>query len=174
MCRDVHGVDISAEMIQRGQQRPRDLPNVHFHQGNGYDLAPFQSSIFDVVYCAFVFQHMPKTSVHFAEPYFVHYPYPMNFYTPAKVIQLTARAGCWVEELTDDIMVRARKRKHAGIGLDIADGDDLVDLKARNRQLQQCNSQLLQSLDRMLDNPAVRIAIAVRDRLRGVSAVARR
>jgi hypothetical protein len=76
--------------------------------------------------------------------------------------------------LTDDFMVRARKRKHAGIGLDIADGDDLVDLKARNRQLQQCNSQLLQSLDRMLDNPAVRIAIAVRDRLRGVSAVARR
>jgi hypothetical protein len=79
-----------------------------------------------------------------------------------------------VEELTDDFMVRARKRKQAGIGLDIADGDDLVDLKARNRQLQQCNSQLLQSLDRMLDNPAVRIAIAVRDRLRGVSAVARR
>ena len=74
---------------------------------------------------------------HFAEPYFVHHPYPMNFYTPAEVIQLTAKAGFWVEELTDDIMVRARKRKHAGIGLHIADGDDLVDLKARNRQLQQ-------------------------------------
>lgn len=70
-------------------------------------------------------------------------------------------------------MVRARKRKHAGIGLDIVGGDDLVDLKARNRQLQQANHQLLQRLDRMLDNPAVRIAIAVRDRLRGVSAVAR-
>ena len=63
MCREVHGVDISAEMIQRGQQRLRHLPNVRFHQGNGYDLAPFQSNIFDVVYCAFVFQHMPKTSV---------------------------------------------------------------------------------------------------------------
>lgn len=150
MCRDVHGVDISAEMIQRGHQRLRHLPNVYFHQGNGYDLAPFQSNAFDVVYCAFVFQHMPRTSVfnylrevhrvlkpegvvrfqvpnllqheqfesfkHFAEPYFVHHPYPMNFYTPAEVIQLTAKAGFWVEELTDDIMVRARKRQHAGVG----------------------------------------------------------
>jgi SAM-dependent methyltransferase len=208
MCREVHGVDISAEMIKRGQQRLRHLPNVHFHQGNGYDLAPFQSNVFDVVYCAFVFQHMPKTSVfnylreiyrvlkpqgvvrfqvpnlleheqfesfkHFAEPYFVDHPYPMHFYTPAEVIQLTAQAGFWVEELTDDIMVRARKRKQAGIGLAIADGDDLADLKARNRQLQQCNSQLLQRLDRILGNPMVRTAIAVRDRLQEVSGFARR
>jgi SAM-dependent methyltransferase len=208
MCRDVHGVDISAEMIQRGQQRPSDLPNVHFHQGNGYDLAPFQSSIFDVVYCAFVFQHMPKTSVfnylqevnrvlkpegvvrfqvpnllqhegfesfkHFAEPYFVRHPYPMNFYTPAEVIQLTAKAGFWVEELTDDIMVRARKCKHAGIALDITGGDDLVDLKARNRQLQQANNQLVKRLDGILGNPMVRTAIAIRDRLRGRSGFAPR
>ena len=37
-----------------------------------------------------------------------------------------------------------------GIALDITGGDDLVDLKARNRQLQQCNNQLLQRLDRIL------------------------
>jgi ubiquinone/menaquinone biosynthesis C-methylase UbiE len=208
MCREVHGVDISAEMIKRGRQRLRYLSNVHFHEGNGYDLEPFQSNSVDVVYCAFVFQHMPKTSVfnylqeiyrvlkpegvirfqvpnllqheqfesfkHFAEPHFVHHPYPMHFYTPAEVIQLTTRAGFWVEELTDDIMVRARKRKHAGVALDIAGGDDLVDLKARNRQLQQSNNQLLQRLDRVLGNPMVRTAIAVRDRLRGLSAVAPR
>ena len=208
MCREVHGVDISAEMIKRGHQRLRHLPNVHFHQGNGYDLEPFQSNSFDVVYCAFVFQHMPKTSVfnylrevyrvlkpegvvrfqvpnllqheefesfkHFAEPHFVRHPYPMHFYTPAEVIQLTTKAGFWVEELTDDIMVRARKRSHAGIGLDIADGEDLVDLKARNRQLQQYNYQLLQRLDRILGNPAVRTAIALRNQLREMSGLARR
>jgi SAM-dependent methyltransferase len=208
MCRDVHGVDISAEMIKRGQERLRDLSNVRFHQGNGYDLAPFRSDSFDVVYCAFVFQHMPKTSVfnylrevnrvlkpegvvrfqvpnllqhegfesfrHFAEPYFVHHPYPMNFYTPAEVIQLTAKAGFWVEELTDDIMVRARKRKPAGIALDITGGDDLVDLKARNRQLQQANNQLVKRLDGILGNPMVRTAIAIRDRLRGRSGFAPR
>jgi SAM-dependent methyltransferase len=208
MCREVQGVDISAEMIKRGQQRLRHLSNVHFHQGNGYDLEPFRSNSFDVVYCAFVFQHMPKTSVfnylqevyrvlkpegvvrfqvpnllqheefesfrHFAEPHFVRHPYPMHFYTPAEVIQLTTKAGFWVEELTDDIMVVARKRKHAGVALDITGGDDLVDLKARNRQLQQCNNQLLQRLDRIRGNPMVRTAIAVRGRLRGVSAVVRR
>jgi SAM-dependent methyltransferase len=208
MCHEVHGVDISAEMIKRGQQRLRHLPNVRFHQGNGYDLEPFRSNSFDVVYCAFVFQHMPKTSVfnylqevfrvlkpegvvrfqvpnllqheefesfrHFAEPHFVRHHYPMHFYTPAEVIQLTTKAGFWVEELTDDIIVRARKRKHAGIALDITGGHDLVDLKARNRQLQQCNNQLLQRLDGILGNPMVRTAIAVRDRLRGVSAIVRR
>ena len=208
MCREVHGVDISAEMVKRGQRRLRHLPNIYFHQGNGYDLAPFQSNVFDVVYCAFVFQHMPKTSVfnylrevyrvlrpegvvrfqvpnllqyeqfesfkHFAEPYFVHHPYPMHFYTPTEVIQFTVNAGFWVEELTDDIMVQARKRKLAGIGLDIADGDDLVDLKARNRQLQQCNDQLLQRLERILGNPVVRTAIAARDRLQEMSGFARR
>ena len=117
MCREVHGVDISAEMIKRGQQFLRHLPNVQFHQGNGYDLALFQSNVFDV-HCAFVFQHgaqdvvnhlrevyrvlkpeggvvrfqVPNLPEHeqfesfkyFAEPYFVHHPYPMHFYTPAE------------------------------------------------------------------------------------------
>ena len=71
-------------------------------------------------------------------------------------------------------MVRARKRKHAGIALDITGGDDLVDLKARNRQLQQANHQLLQRLDGILGNPMVRTAIAIRDQLRGRSGFARR
>jgi hypothetical protein len=97
----------------------------------------------------------------------------MHFYTPARSHPAHDQAGFWVEELTDDIMVRVRKRKHAGIALDITGGDDLVDLKARNRALQQANNQLLQRLDRILGNPVIRTAIAVRDRLRGRSGFAR-
>jgi SAM-dependent methyltransferase len=37
------------------------LPNVHFHQGNGYDLEPFADASFDLVDSGFAFQHMPKT-----------------------------------------------------------------------------------------------------------------
>jgi len=59
--REVHGIDISAEMVKRGQQRLAHLPNVHFHQGNGYDLEPFADESFDLVHSAFAFQHMPKT-----------------------------------------------------------------------------------------------------------------
>jgi hypothetical protein len=93
----------------------------------------------------------------------------MHFYTPAEVIQLTTKAGLWVEELTDDIMVRARKRKQAGTAAGIADDDDLLDLQARNRQLQTSNRQLMQRLERILANPMVRTGIVLRDRLGAVS-----
>jgi SAM-dependent methyltransferase len=61
LYREVHGIDISSEMVKRGQQRLAHLPNVHFHQGNGYDLEPFADESFDLVISGFAFQHMPKT-----------------------------------------------------------------------------------------------------------------
>jgi SAM-dependent methyltransferase len=61
LYREVHGVDISSEMVKRGQHRLAHLPNVHFHHGNGYDLAAFEDESFDLVLSAFAFQHMPKT-----------------------------------------------------------------------------------------------------------------
>lgn len=60
-CREVHGVDISREMVAKGAERLAHLPNVHFHHGNGYDLGNFADATFDLVYSAYVFQHMPKT-----------------------------------------------------------------------------------------------------------------
>jgi ubiquinone/menaquinone biosynthesis C-methylase UbiE len=60
-AREVHGVDISAEMVDRGAQRLAHLGNVHFHHGNGYDLGDFEDGRFDLVFSHFVFQHMPKT-----------------------------------------------------------------------------------------------------------------
>ncbi len=60
-AREVHGVDISAEMVDRGARRLAHLPNVHFHHGNGYDLGNFEAGHFDLVFSSFVFQHMPKT-----------------------------------------------------------------------------------------------------------------
>jgi SAM-dependent methyltransferase len=172
LCREVHGIDISAEMVTRGQERLRHLENVHFWHGNGYDLEPFDDARFDVVYCGFVFQHMPKTTVfnyllevhrvlkpdgvfrfqvpnilrddqfdafrHFVQPYFVHHPYPMNFYTPAEIVQLAVKARFWVEDLTGDIVVRARKRQRAGVARGLADhdlsllqGDNLFGLEKR-------------------------------------------
>lgn len=59
--REVHGIDIATEMVEQGQRRLAHLPNVQFHQGNGYDLEPFADETFELVYSALVFQHMPKT-----------------------------------------------------------------------------------------------------------------
>jgi ubiquinone/menaquinone biosynthesis C-methylase UbiE len=59
--REVHGIDIATGMVEKGQRRLAHLPNVQFHQGNGYDLEPFADESFELVYSALVFQHMPKT-----------------------------------------------------------------------------------------------------------------
>lgn len=60
-CREVHGVDISERMVEGGRERLAHLPNVHFHHGNGYDLAGFEDGSFDVVYSIVALQHMPRT-----------------------------------------------------------------------------------------------------------------
>jgi ubiquinone/menaquinone biosynthesis C-methylase UbiE len=60
-CREVHGIDISERMVAGGRERLAHLPNVHFHHGNGYDLAGFGDDSFDVVYSIVALQHMPRT-----------------------------------------------------------------------------------------------------------------
>jgi SAM-dependent methyltransferase len=59
-CREVHGVDISQRMVEEGRERLAHLPNVHFHLGNGYDLAGFGDSSFDVAYSIVALQHMTR------------------------------------------------------------------------------------------------------------------
>jgi SAM-dependent methyltransferase len=61
MCREVHGIDISAKMVQKGRERLAGVPGVQFHLGNGYDLAEFSDESFDLVYSVVTFQHIPKT-----------------------------------------------------------------------------------------------------------------
>jgi ubiquinone/menaquinone biosynthesis C-methylase UbiE len=60
-CREVHGIDISHRMVEGGRERLAHLPNVHFHHGNGYDLAGFEDGSFDVLYSIVALQHMPRT-----------------------------------------------------------------------------------------------------------------
>jgi SAM-dependent methyltransferase len=60
-CQEVHGIDISGRMVDEGRKRLAHLPNVHFHHGNGYDLAGFEDGSFDVVYSIVALQHMART-----------------------------------------------------------------------------------------------------------------
>ncbi len=154
-CTALHGIDISAEMIQQARQRLAHLPNVQLHVGNGYDLAPLDDHSLDLVFSQFVFQHMPKTTVynyfveagrvlrpgglfrfqvpnilrddhfaafhHFTQPWFVEHPFPMHFYTPGEVVSLLVRAGFWVEDMGDEIVVLARRTGVAGIDPTLAE-----------------------------------------------------
>ena len=57
---EVHGVDVSGEMIRQARERLKDLPNAHFHETSGVDFQPFPDDHFDTIYSAYVFQHVPS------------------------------------------------------------------------------------------------------------------
>jgi ubiquinone/menaquinone biosynthesis C-methylase UbiE len=206
---EVHGVDISTEMVERGSARLAHLPNVHFHKSNGYDLGTFADETFDVVFSWVVFQHVPKTVAynyltearrvlkpggkvrlqvpnilrsdhfnafrHFSQPYFVQYPYPMNFYTAYEIFKMLGEAGLPVDELDDRIVVVAH-RPVAGEADRFDDWRRLMGLPEvaplRDRihelegEVEQARSDVT-TMRRVYDHPAVRAARWVRRTIRG-------
>ncbi|MDX2032472.1 MAG: class I SAM-dependent methyltransferase [Blastocatellia bacterium] len=60
---EVHGTDVSAEMIRQAQERFRDAPNAFFHATNGLDFSIFPDAHFDVVFSVYVFQHVPTPEI---------------------------------------------------------------------------------------------------------------
>jgi SAM-dependent methyltransferase len=62
---EIHGVDVSDEMIRLAQERLHDTPNAHPHHGTGSDLSLFPDEKFDFVYSYAVFQHIPSREVVF-------------------------------------------------------------------------------------------------------------
>ena len=63
---EIHGVDISDEMIARAKDTLADLPNAFVHTSNGSTLDMFAEESFDFVYSYAVFQHIPSRDVVFA------------------------------------------------------------------------------------------------------------
>jgi SAM-dependent methyltransferase len=63
--REIHGVDVSDEMIRLARERLGDTPNAFPHHGSGSDLAIFPDAKFDFVYSYAVFQHIPSKDVVF-------------------------------------------------------------------------------------------------------------
>ncbi|MFN0086934.1 MAG: class I SAM-dependent methyltransferase [Blastocatellia bacterium] len=60
---EVHGVDVSAEMIRQARERFRESRNTFFHATNGLDFAAFPDARFDVVFSVYVFQHVPTPEI---------------------------------------------------------------------------------------------------------------
>jgi len=63
--REIHGVDVSDEMVRLAHERLRHTPNAHPHHSSGGDLAMFADESFDFVYSYAVFQHIPSRDVVF-------------------------------------------------------------------------------------------------------------
>ena len=60
---EIHGVDVSDQMIELARERLRDIPHAHVHATNGASLAQFADESFDFVYSFAVFQHIPSRAV---------------------------------------------------------------------------------------------------------------
>jgi len=60
---EIHGVDISDEMIALAREKLQDLPNAHAHVSDGASLSEFEDESFDFVYSYAVFQHIPSREV---------------------------------------------------------------------------------------------------------------
>ncbi len=63
--REIHGVDVSDQMIRLARERLRGIPNAFAHQNSGSDLSAFPDGKFDFVYSYAVFQHIPSRDVVF-------------------------------------------------------------------------------------------------------------
>ena len=60
---EVHGVDVSGEMIAQGRQLLAGVPNVHLHRNSGVDLLVLGDLRFDFAFSFIVFQHIPSQAI---------------------------------------------------------------------------------------------------------------
>ena len=60
---EVHGVDVSGEMVALAREGLRDLPNVTIYQNYGLDLAVVPDAPFDFAFSLLVMQHIPSRDV---------------------------------------------------------------------------------------------------------------
>ena len=60
---EVHGVDVSVEMVQRAKHFLRTTPNAHIYHNSGKDLRVLGDLKFDFAYSFIVFQHIPSRAV---------------------------------------------------------------------------------------------------------------
>jgi SAM-dependent methyltransferase len=60
---EIHGVDISAEMVDLARQNLKDIPNAQVHVTPDSSLASFDANSCDFVYSYLVFQHIPDRAV---------------------------------------------------------------------------------------------------------------
>lgn len=60
---EVHGIDVSQEMIAQSKEYLAQFPNVTTHCGNGSSLAPFADQSLDFVFSYVVFVHIPEKKI---------------------------------------------------------------------------------------------------------------
>lgn len=60
---EVHGVDVSGEMVAQARKALADTPNAFVYQNNGMDLTVVPPGLYDFAFSTIVFQHIPSREV---------------------------------------------------------------------------------------------------------------
>jgi SAM-dependent methyltransferase len=60
---EVHGVDVSGEMVRQAKLALGDRPNAFVYQNNGKDLVVVPELEFDFAFSSIVFQHIPSREI---------------------------------------------------------------------------------------------------------------
>src|SRR5947209_10745792 len=60
---EVHGVDVSGEMVARARQAGAAFPGAFVYQNNGKDLSVVADKKFDFAFSTIVFQHIPSRDI---------------------------------------------------------------------------------------------------------------
>ncbi len=60
---EVHGVDVSGEMVALAREALKDMPRARVYQNNGMDLSIVPVADFDFAFSTIVFQHIPSREV---------------------------------------------------------------------------------------------------------------
>jgi SAM-dependent methyltransferase len=60
---EVHGIDISQEMVEQARAALQHLPNIHIHHGDGLTLTAAGDGPFDFAYSCCVFHHISSYDV---------------------------------------------------------------------------------------------------------------
>lgn len=60
---EIHGIDISDEMLKQAREVLKDIPHAHVHVAPESDLRMFAEDSFDFVYSYAVFQHIPSREI---------------------------------------------------------------------------------------------------------------
>ncbi len=60
---EVYAVDVSAEMLRQAQTRLQGLANVRLFETSGQDFTLFPDHSFDLIFSAYVFQHVPNAAL---------------------------------------------------------------------------------------------------------------
>ena len=60
---EVHGVDISSEMLKLAGKALADLPNIRLYETNGQDLDDLGDALFDFAFSFSVFHHIPGKAI---------------------------------------------------------------------------------------------------------------